>query len=1224
MKRAHSSWGNSHFGRILSLALLFAFASGVVVSAAAPARPTKVIAERGVIDGIAGVAVWHDYGTFALYRVTEDALARIPQAVRARIAVVDDTVQFDAAPFNPLQGKPILPPGFSARPSGSSLSLVQFVGPIKDEWLSAVSATGARTVHYVNSNAYLVWGNDSARAGLADLAAAGELVQFSGAFEPWMKVSPTLRDRLIGKTREYDPNEIVPVVVQMLRHADKAETEEFLAQIAKETLAKWSPVLDYQNLVIKVRMDAIQAIANRGDVTWVGERLPREKFDEVQDMVLVEGGNPSGPGYLTFLAGLGFPQTPASYPIVDVTDDGLGADGTTATLDRTFHELGVIGNATRVAIVSNCTGAADGRNVDGHGHLNTNIVGGYDDTAGYPWRDPNGFQRALGVSPYTRLASTRIFAPGFSQVNCGNTDQGLILRNWQNGSKISSNSWGCSGCAASYDDSSQAFDTGTRDADAGTAGNQELLFVFAAGNSGSGAGTVGTPGNGKSMITVGASENVRMSDESGSWTDGCAVGPTGADNSMDVIGFSSRGPSPGNRKKPDVIAPGTHIHGTASTAAGYTGNSVCDQFRPTTPAQTLIAASSGTSHSTPAVSGVASLVWNWINEGNVTILPALLGGAPPTPAGMKAYIIAHPTYLTGVSANDTLPSNNQGYGMPNLTNLFDSVPKVMLDQSNTFDNTGETYTFDGAVADNTKPVRIVLVWTDKAGAIGTSPQVNNLNLTADVGGSSYTGNVFTGQWSTVGGGAADTLNNVEAIFVQPGASGAIQFIVSAANIADDGVPGSGDATDQDFAVVCYNCAQEPTFTEAVTPSSIEICTPNDAVYTVNIGSVLGFSDPVTLSASGHPAGTTATFATNPVTPVGSTTLTIGNTGSAAAGPYTINVMGVSGVESASRNVGLTVFTGTPGTATLVSPTDDAIDQPVNVSLNWNAVTGGGGGTYTVEVATDAAFTNIVSSATGLTAPTFSPAGLITNTEYFWRVRTVNTCGTGSDSVTWSFITIPAPGDCTFGVTPLVLTTFNFEAGASGFTTTGSTGASTWAIASDMSHSPPNSFKAIDIATVSDQRLISPAMVLPSVNLSDNITLHFWNRQDLESRTAVQCWDGGLIEISTDNGTTWTQLVSPRQLTDPYDGPVQSGFSNPLVGLNAWCGDPQDWLNSIIDINSFAGLSVRFRFRLGTDSSIGQPGWWIDDVKVQYCPQAGLIFNDGFESGDTSAWSLASP
>ena len=61
------------------------------------------------------------------------------------------------------------------------------------------------------------------------------------------------------------------------------------------------------------------------------------------------------------------------------------------------------------------------------------------------------------------------------------------------------------------------------------------------------------------------------------------------------------------------------------------------------------------------------------------------------------------------------------------------------------------------------------------------------------------------------------------------------------------------------------------------------------------------------------------------------------------------------------------------------------------------------------------------------------------------------------------------------------------------------------------------------------------------------------------------------------------------------------LSNPLGGRDAWCGDPQPYLNSIVDVSAYAGQTVQFRFRLGTDSSVGRPdGWNIDDVVVQSC------------------------
>ena len=335
-------------------------------------------------------------------------------------------------------------------------------------------------------------------------------------------------------------------------------------------------------------------------MTWVGERFPMELNDEVQGQIVAshfDGGRtgPSGPGYKTFLDAKGFSTDPNAYPIVGVDDDGAG-DGTitNGAGDPTFTRLGD-GTTTRLAYIGNCTTDPNGGGVGGHGHINTSIVGGYDVRAGFPFRDADGFQLGMGINPYGRMGMTKMFRNSgtFDESGCGGTNAGLIATAYGAGARISSNSWGCSGCAGTYDASSQAFDAGTRDALPGTAGNQELLFIFAAGNSGPGAATVGTPGNGKNMITVAASENDRPT-----WTDGCAVGPTGADNAMDVINFSSRGPSPGSRKKPEIIAPGTHIQGTASTNAGYTGASVCDQFQPG--AQTVFAASSGTSHSTPA------------------------------------------------------------------------------------------------------------------------------------------------------------------------------------------------------------------------------------------------------------------------------------------------------------------------------------------------------------------------------------------------------------------------------------------------------------------------------------------------------------------------------------------------------------------------------------------------------------------------------------------------
>jgi hypothetical protein len=39
---------------------------------------------------------------------------------------------------------------------------------------------------------------------------------------------------------------------------------------------------------------------------------------------------------------------------------------------------------------------------------------------------------------------------------------------------------------------------------------------------------------------------------------------------------------------------------------------------------------------------------------------------------------------------------------------------------------------------------------------------------------------------------------------------------------------------------------------------------------------------------------------------------------------------------------------------------------------------------------------------------------------------------------------------------------------------------------------------------------------------------------------------------------------------------------------------------VVDIGSYAGQTVRFRFRLGTDAGVGSEGWYVDDYLVQSC------------------------
>jgi hypothetical protein len=1180
------------------------FLAAAIAAMLCPAAPA--FAETVVVPSAAATpAGYREIADYGAWRLFDGDPARLPS--RAWVLADAHALEFDRLKIDTRRRGMDAPAGFSLKvPVGAALQVVQFVGPVKDAWLDELRAAGAVPIQYVYNNGYLVWADAGARSSLATMVDSGRVLQFSEALPGFIKLGDSLFDRL---QQGGSGNTSLPVIVQRYRHDGVTGRERFSAMGLKP-LDDWTPQLDYEIARFNLSLDQIRQLIDLPDVFWIGEYVAPTLNDEVQTQI-VRGefnADQSGPlqaGYLPWLVSLGFPQDPAAYPILDITDSGIG-DRTTMTGDATLHLFGNSANASRMAYSQACT--INNGVVDGHGHLNANIALGYDlrENASTPGaRFPGEYQRGLGVNPFGRLGGTRVFAPAFDLAACGGTYAGVIKASYDAGARISSNSWGCSSCAVEYDISSQAYDAGTRDADAVMPGNQELITVFSAGNSGPGSRSIGSPGNGKNMITVGASENPRPVDEDGSWTDGCQVDAADADNAMDMIFFSSRGPAAGGRVKPDLVAPGTHVTGTQANPGS--GDGICDGTRPI--GNQTYAASSGTSHAAPAVSGVASLSWWWMASGQGSL--EFDSGSPmtPSPALMKAWLLAHPTYLTGKGANDDLPSNAQGYGMPNLADMFSDTPNFLVNQNHVFENSGEVWTTQMQRVDPARPVRIVLAWTDAPGAVGTSPQVNNLDLEVDGASESWRGNVFEGAWS-IPGGSPDGLNNAEAIYLAPDSSAPLTVSVRAFNIAGDGVPGNADLTDQDFALVCSNCARQAAFTFTVSPPSRNVCTVStpSVNYTIDTRSVLGFNAPVSLSLAGNPAGTTTVFSANPVAVPGNSSLTVGSLAGVVSGTHTLAVTAQAGNISRTRYTQLQVSAAVPSAPLPVLPVDNAGNISRHPLLNWSPISDAG--EYRIELARDPAFAAVVYTTTTTATTHTVVSELDYATRYYWRVTASNPCGDSPPGQVVSFTTTPPPGECPTGTTAAVVYSTDFEGGLGDWTHSGDH--DSWTLSTLRSHSPGHSALARDLAFDSDQRLVSPAIALPSASLP--LTLQFWTHQTIEDRIGG-CYDGALLEISSDGGSSWEQVPASKLLIGPYDGPISSSFNNPARGKQAWCGDPQDWSRAVVDLDGQAGETVQFRFRMATDASTGRvpDGFYLDDVSVQSCTiPSDMVFADGFE------------
>jgi PKD repeat protein len=729
-----------------------------------------------------------DYGTFTLAIVDERPLGGRAALRDSGLDVRDeqDLITFNGIVIDgrrpDLSLRSIDPaerfgePGVPGLYPFANLYVVQFEGPARDEWLEELDRRGLELVHHAPMNAYVVQADPSGAAALEELAHTSPHLQYVGVYEPAYKLQPILREAALQGV-----NETFPVTIQLLNGPNVREHLAEVATLCNATSGARA-VGPYVNVDAEVHPGFLRPIAAHGQVFGIELRGTRLQNDEAQGMIVsghVSGAAPTGPGYLAWLASVGFNASQFGSFSVNVVDDATSLTG--------HPDL----PTARVDFAQNPTSQTGAQG--GHGFLNANIIAGFNSGTGAAFEDASGFNYGLGIAPWAHVGSTAIFGGG------GSSPTSWESAAYAQGARISSNSWSFVQAGnqpiPDYDSNSQEYDRLTRDARSGTAGNQELLVVFSAGNSGSSSNTVSTPATAKNVVTVGAAENWRQTG-----TDGCGIPNSGANDWRDMISFSSRGPvnSGGGdgRWKPEIVAPGTHIE-AGVPQSNYAGTSVCNAFFPA--GQTLYGWSSGTSHSCPAVAGGAALVYqDFLNHGL----------SAPSPAMMKAVIANSAAYMTGVGANDSLPSNSQGMGSMNLGQAFDGTARILVDQTQVLSATGQSHVVTGSVADAGQPFRVTLVWTDAPGSTTGAPWVNNLDLTVTVGGQTYRGNVFSGASSTAGG-TADIRNNTESVFLPAGTVGAFTVTVNAASIAGDGVPGNGDTTDQDFALVVYNGSSGP-------------------------------------------------------------------------------------------------------------------------------------------------------------------------------------------------------------------------------------------------------------------------------------------------------------------------------------------------------------------------------------------------------------------------------
>ncbi len=793
----------------------------------------------------------------------------------------------------------------------------------------------------------------------------------------------------------------------------------------------------------------------------------------------------------------------------------------------------------------------------------------------------SGHELADGMAPNAQLLIQDI---GNDTTGCLSiTDLGGTIRQAHAaGAGIHSASWG-SASAGVYSGSDRL-------ADNALSVVEDMIFVVSAGNSGSGATTTGSPGNGKNVITVGALSH---------------------SGSRVVASYSSRGPTVDSRIKPDIMAPGSSVvsaAGDASTTATIE-----------TP---LTSSKSGTSMAAPTIAGNAGLMRQFFMEG---FYPR--GAKTPadsyTPSGMvmKAVLLNGTNPLLGSNTTPTnqFASGSYGWGRGYLDsnlwfNTTPSAPGNDLRRMRIFERTniagvktGDSQQYTIANVQAGQELRATLTWYDPEPSTGAALQlVNNLDLEVDGPGGPYKGNVFASGVSTTGG-TADPRNTVEQVRLTAPAAGSYTFRVKATN-----VPGAAreNTNRQGYALAVSGAFG--------LPDTAAFAAPTGLAASNSAGSVA-----VSFSAAGgaqgfqlyRASGTCATASAGSFRLVGSSAVSPAiDTSSQGGYSYAYKVRGIAndveGAVSSCVDVTSTAACTLQPTFNTGGVQGGAFPNATcQVPLAWTAGTSNcpaaSAMSYSVQRSIDPYFSAPVTIASGVATPNYSDFSAIFGNPYYYKVLATDAAGNAAPISTTAAGTAIGPAGIDGNAYLDDGDTHVFVAMQSPWQVT-----NTQSTLGNLSyHAGPDGGNY--------PASVCGAMTTAPIVVQAGATLNYQMKYNIETG-----WDLLVQEISVNNGMTWTDL--PPNGGYPASGTLTNAGNacGYAVGKTAFGGStsgtptndaaPASFQAFNTSMAAYSGQTVRLRWRFSSDGGYEVSGAFLDQITLGGT-ESDRIFRGHFET-----------
>jgi uncharacterized membrane protein len=499
--------------------------------------------------------------------------------------------------------------------------------------------------------------------------------------------------------------------------------------------------------------------------------------------------------------------------------------------------------------------------------------------------------------------------------------------------------------------------------------------------------------------------------------------------------------------------------------------------------------------------------------------------------------------------------------------------------------TNVTVTASGGGVTHTATIALTVTQPDFS--LSASPTSLSI-VQGSTGSSTITTSVSGGFNSAVSLSASGLPSGVTASFsptsiAAPG-SGSSTLTLSASSTATTGTAtvtvtaAGGGVTHTTTINLTITSAATPDFALAASPTSLSIAQGTSGSTTISTTVSGGFNSAVSLSASGLPAGVTASF--NPTSIAapgsGSSTLTLTASSTATAGSATVTVTATGGGVTHTVTIALTV----------THPDFSVSASPASVSIVQGA-----SGSTTISTAVSGGFNSAVSlSASGLPSgvtASFNPASIAApgsgNSTLTFAASGTATTGTAN-------VTVTATGG---GVTHTVTVALTVTASGGGSTTTqilgnpgfenGASNPAPWVLTSthspieiinSSSSEPPHS-GTFD-AWLDGFGTTTTDTVMQQVTIASNATaatLSFWLHIDTAETTTTTAFDTLAVQVRNSSGSVLSTLKT---------------YSN----LNHAAGYSQQ----TFDLSSFKGQTIQIFLQGKEDSSL-QTSFVVDDFAL---------------------------